>query len=215
VRFRQPEVKELRASSRQHHVPGFHVPVHQAMTMRVIERIGQLCRVADDVRDWKWTARKPFGQCLPLDVLHHEEQEWLAVSRTAAFADVMQRADVWVIEGSHGARLTFEPCTSIGVRDERVGEDFDCDGAVEARVPSSIHLAHAPGTNQSENLIRTEAHAGRERHAGRWPAGLYVTQSGARQCRRNGRRKKRFRLRAPAPSVTSNASARERVLPSS
>jgi hypothetical protein len=77
----------------------------------------------------------------------------------------MQRADVGVIEGGDSARLTFEPCTSIGIGYERVGENLDRDSAVETRVLGSIHFAHAPGADQPDNLIGTKARAGRERHA--------------------------------------------------
>ena len=45
-----------------------------------------------------------------------------------------------------------------------LGQDLDGDGAVQARITRPIDLAHAPGTQWAENLVRTKSDAGGEGH---------------------------------------------------
>jgi hypothetical protein len=74
-------------------------------------------------------------------VLHDEKQQGLPGLRVRAFADVVQRTDVRVIEGGDGACFTFETRSSIRVGREPFTEKFDGDRTLEPRVSRSIHLA--------------------------------------------------------------------------
>jgi hypothetical protein len=46
-------------------------------------------------------------------------------------------------------------------------EDFDRNYAIQTRVPSTVHFAHATGTDSRLNLIGAEFRARGERHP--WP----------------------------------------------
>ncbi len=50
------------------------------------------------------------------------------------------------------------------VRRDVLGEDLDGDRAVEAGVAGFVHLAHAPGPEGGDDLIRAEAGAASQRH---------------------------------------------------
>jgi hypothetical protein len=46
--------------------------------------------------------------------------------------------------GSRFLRKTLQP---LAIRGERCGQNFDGDGAIQTRVVSAIHLAHAARTD--------------------------------------------------------------------
>jgi hypothetical protein len=51
------------------------------------------------------------------------------------------------------------------------------DVAFDARISCAVDLAHAARTQQRQNLIRSEASAGRECHEGFKIAGLYAASA--------------------------------------
>ena len=85
--------------------------------------------------------REHLGKRLTLDELHHQ----------VIGADVVQRADVGMIQRRHGAGFALE-----AFREALVGH-LDRDVAAEAGIPSAIHDAHAAGTDLGRNLVGTYA----------------------------------------------------------
>ena|SRR6187551_2348281 len=78
----------------------------------------------------------PF-QDLALDVLHHQ------IIRS----DVIQLADVWVIERCDRAGLALESLGVLGL------EALDCDDTIDSRVAGLPHLAHATRAKRSGQLV--------------------------------------------------------------
>ncbi len=111
-----------------------------ARFVRGFERVGDL---AGDVQGFV-ERNGAFGDALEerraFDDLHYE----------IVGADVVQGADVRVIEGSDGSGFALE---SLG---EAVGGNLDRDFASEARIAGAIDLAHATRADERENLVRTE-----------------------------------------------------------
>ena len=103
--------------------------------------------VAEHVVEREGTGPKAIRQRHALDVLHHQ------VGRAALFDDVVERADVGMIQGRNGPCLAFEPPAEVP------GSGLDGDRAVQARVPALIHRAHATGADAPDNLIRPQAEA--------------------------------------------------------
>jgi hypothetical protein len=79
-------------------------------------------------------------------------------------SDVEQGADVRMIERRKRPRLAFEAVAELGIARERLGEDFDRDRPIQARVARAIHLTHAAGTEGPQHFVRTEAVASGQRH---------------------------------------------------
>jgi hypothetical protein len=61
--------------------------------------------------------------------------------------------------------LAVEPLAELRIGGELLRQDFDGDGPIEPRVARAIDLAHAPGADRRENLVRAEAGAWLERHS--------------------------------------------------
>jgi len=65
----------------------------------------------------------------------------------------------------NGLGLTLESGLALGALGEMLGEDFDGDDAIQAGVVGFVDLAHAAGSNGSEDLVGAEAGSGSEGHS--------------------------------------------------
>ena len=70
-----------------------------------------------------------------------------------------------MVERGQQLRLAREARSALRIGDEDVGQDLDRDVAIELRIASAIDLAHSAGPKRAEDLVRTEARAGGQRHA--------------------------------------------------
>ena len=113
-----------------------------------------------------WSARssgnapflQPLGQRVALQVLHHQEVDPVLAP------DVMERANVRVVQAGDGLRLALEPLLEIGVGGDMLGEHLDGDGAVESRVSGFVHFPHTAGPNGGNDLVRAQLPSGFKRH---------------------------------------------------
>ncbi len=84
---------------------------------------------------------------LAFDVLHHQKIGAVLV------ADVVERADVRMIQAGDGLCFALEALAQFGAIGEMSGQNFDRDDAVEARVAGFVHLAHSARTDGGENFV--------------------------------------------------------------
>jgi hypothetical protein len=102
-RLRQSKIEELGcAAFRDHDVGGLQIAVHDSGPMRSVQGIADLHPDAQQFRQRQCAAAQPVGQGLPFQVLHHQEIGALLV------ADVIQRADVRMVERGNGLRLALK-----------------------------------------------------------------------------------------------------------
>jgi hypothetical protein len=73
-------------------------------------------------------------------------------------ADIVQRADVGMIQRCDSAGLALEAITEFFLR------DLDCDYAIEPGIASLPHFSHAACTDRRKDFIRAESLSCRERH---------------------------------------------------
>ena len=97
-----------------------------------------------------------------LPVLHDEKRDALLL------ADVIERADVGMIELRDDARFPMEALAELRVGGELVGLDFDRDNPIQPRIARAIDLAHAAGGVKTLDPIRAEGSPGLERVPGRY-----------------------------------------------
>jgi len=76
-------------------------------------------------------------QCLAFEALHDK------VIRPVLMADVVQHADVRVIQTGNGFGLALKALLANGIIRELRRQDLNGDRAVEPRVPRAKHFAHA------------------------------------------------------------------------
>jgi hypothetical protein len=156
----EAEVEELGAGTRQHHVAGLQVAVHDPGAVRGVERLSDLRAEAQDLRQRQRSLREALRERLALDQLEHHVVQLVALDARAA--DVVDRTDVRVVQRRDALRLALEAGAELGVRRELRRQQLDGDLAVELRVARAVDLAHAAGAERSGHLVAAEARGHRE-----------------------------------------------------
>jgi hypothetical protein len=155
LRFRQPEVEQLRASFRKHHVARLQIAVRDTEPVRGVERAGDLDRYLERIVQRKTGAprgtRKAGRECLALKVLHDEK------CRARVVADVVQGAHLSVVQMRKRLRLAFETFAEFGICCEVRRQDFDSDRALEAQVFRAIDLTHTARAEWRLYFVRAES----------------------------------------------------------
>jgi hypothetical protein len=122
------------------------------------DRVRHLVREVEQALRRERLAVENLAERLAVDELHRDED------RLARGSDLVDRDDVLVVQRRRRARLLLEALAPVRVGGELRREDLDGDLAPEARVSRAIDLAHPSGAERREDLERTEARSGRERH---------------------------------------------------
>ena len=94
--------------------------------MRGIERIGDLDRQASKNFRLQRAPGDAVLQRQPIQILHGDER------LTVLLADVIDRADIGMVQGGSGLRLTLETGQSLGVAGDFIRQEFERDKAMQA-----------------------------------------------------------------------------------
>ena len=76
----------------------------------------------------------------------------------------MDVRNVRVIQRRENLRFPLKTRQAIGIIGKGIGKDLERDVALQSRVVRAIDLAHSPGAERGENLIRADAGTGSEGH---------------------------------------------------
>jgi len=71
-------------------------------------------------------------------------------------ADIIQHADVWMIQAGNRFGFTLEALLSNRLIRKRQRQDLDRHRAFWPRIPSAIHFAHAASAQRRHDLIWTK-----------------------------------------------------------
>jgi len=121
--------------------------------------VGERDREAQRLGGRQRPAPQPLCERLAGHELHDDEVD--SLSRL----DLVNGDDVGVVEGGGGAGLLDEAGAAVRVGEAIGGQDLDRDLAAEAGVAGAVDLAHAPGAEGGEHLVRPEFRPGSEAHA--------------------------------------------------
>jgi hypothetical protein len=105
------------------------------------------------------TPLQPLRQRLAFQVLHHQ------INNPAVLADIVQHADMRMVQVGRGARFTLQTLAAGGVVGEHGGQDFDSHCPIEPRVPRAIDLTHSTRADRLEDLVGTKSLAGGKCHS--------------------------------------------------
>ena len=64
------------------------------------------------------------------------------------------------VEGRERFQLPLESRQTIGITGQRLGQDLERDLSIELGVARAIDLAHTPGPERAENLVRADTRSG-------------------------------------------------------
>src|SRR5262249_8738477 len=104
------------------------------------------------------SACNTFGKRFTLDKLKHKE------AGAIDFFQIVDRADVRMVQGCEHLGFAQEAAYSIGITREFFRQDLDRDVPLEFQVPCAIDLAHAAFSQQRGDFVRAELLPDTDRH---------------------------------------------------
>ena len=129
--------------------------------MRFVQCVGDLAAELENLIKRDRTFFQALRQRLAFEALHDE------VVRSILMADVVQHADVRMIQTGNGFGFALEALLANGIIRKLRRQDLDGDRAVEPRVSRAEDFAHATCAQRRDNFIRTKLVPGSETHDGR------------------------------------------------
>src|SRR5262249_30448092 len=142
---------------------------------------------------------EPLRERLAVDQLEHHEVQLVAAHARAA--DVVDRADVRVVERGDALRLALEARAELRVGRELRGQQLDGHVPLESRVTRLVDLAHPPRTERSADLVRPEAGGRREYRRGAGAAHGCPPRAGPAL-------RRKLTTRGPPPSASTPPTSR-------
>jgi hypothetical protein len=79
-------------------------------------------------------------------------------------ADIVKRANVRIIQARDGFRFLLEALPQNRITGKMRRKDFDGEGAVQPRIPRTVHLSHPTRPERRADLIGSKFCARKERH---------------------------------------------------
>lgn len=141
--FGEAEVEELDALFCEEDVGWFEVAMGDSFAVGGLECVEDLFGGLDGLVEGKGAFERGA-----IDELHDQ----------VVGTDVVELADVGMVEGSYRAGFALEAFGEFGLG------DFDCDGAVETGVAGFVDFAHAAFAEFGEDIVGAELVAGGEGH---------------------------------------------------
>ena len=146
--LRQAEIQNFRLSAfHEKNIRGLDVAMHDSLRVRRVEAVGDLNADLQELRNFDGLSVDAVFERLALEQLHGDE-------RTAfEFADIVNGADVGMIERGRGARFAAETLDGLSVLGDVVGKEFQRDTAAEARVLGFVDHAHSAAAQFFQDAV--------------------------------------------------------------
>src|SRR5262249_30394950 len=132
---------------RHEHVRGLQIPVHDSRPVGGLQRVRDLRPQLQDLRHRHRPGFDDVLECLSLHPLHHDE------GATRVLADLVDGADVRVIEGGSRARLAVEPLQGLRVPLRVLGKELEGDVAAQAEVFRLVDHPHPSAAQLRNNPV--------------------------------------------------------------
>ncbi len=159
--FGQAEIEHLHsAAGFDLDVARLEIAMYDVLFVRGRQRCLNLLRNGQCLAQRKRSLLDSFGKGFAFDQLHHQ----------VVRSDVVERANVGVIQRCNRSRFTLEPLA------EPFGGNLDCDFAMEPRVGRHVHLAHPARADGPQDLVNTKLRSRVETHPFSLPFGGSLPQ---------------------------------------
>ena len=125
--------------------------MHDALAVRCFQGIGKGDGDVNDDRNLHRAAPEPLLNGFSFEQLHRDEW-WIR-------ADIVDRADIGMIERRGRPRFPLETFQGLRRRTDPARQNFDGHDSFETRIPCPIHFAHSAGTQRADDFVGAEASA--------------------------------------------------------
>ena len=173
------EVEQFRAGLRHHHVAWLQIAMDDAAAMRGGERARNLDGVLERGVERHRAAR--LGERGAVEKLHDQKTDFgvVVVPGGPFAADVVERADVRMVERRDRFRLALEALPHLVARRDVGMDDLESDQPIETGVPGLVDLAHPASPEGAEDFVRSQTCAGVQDH--RRPTSRIIVIKGKRR----------------------------------
>src|SRR5207245_4740767 len=127
----------------EHDVAGCQIAVSDPLAVSLVQRVSNLDGVAQHLLKWQRAFLQPFCQRLAFHVFHHQ------IVGSAVLADVVERADVRMIQAGNSLSFALETLAQFGSAGEVIGQNLDSYYAIETSIFCAINLTHSARTNSA------------------------------------------------------------------
>jgi hypothetical protein len=125
----------------------FDVAVDDTLFVCCVERVSHLYAQLQQQIHRQRLAPDTMFERLPFEMLHHDEEP------AVLLPDLMNRADVRVIQRRRGACLSLKSLQRIGIARQFLGQKLQGDVAAEARVLSFVDDSHSAATESLDDFV--------------------------------------------------------------
>ena len=151
----EPEIQDLcMLAGSDEDVGRLDVAMDNARLIGGIQPVGDFDCQWQQFHHRHWFAADALLERLTLHEFHCD------VGATILLADVVDGADVWMIESRGGPGFAAEAAKRIPIRRHFGGQEFDGRKASQTNVLGLVHDAHAAAAERAQQTIRTDPLAG-------------------------------------------------------
>ena len=115
--------------------------------MRGVQRVGKLDAHVEHRVQAQRTRGEPVLQRRALQILHRDERS------SGLLADVVDRADVGMVERRCAARFTLKAAQSLGVARQSVGDELERHGTLQPRIFGFVDHAHPAAAQPGDDAV--------------------------------------------------------------
>ena len=124
------------------------------LRVRGCERLGDLPGNAQQLLHRQRPLAQTGGERLAFHVLHDQ------VCGAILLADVVQAANVRMIQGGRGASFAFEAVAEVVLLGQLPPHQLDGHGAAQSCIAGTIDFSHSAGAESRLDFVRAQPHAG-------------------------------------------------------
>ena len=124
--------------------------MRDALAMRLVQRIGDLNRDLQCLIQRYGATSEALGERFTLEVFHNEKIRLLLAP------DVVQSADVRMIQCGDRLRFTFESLLHFGIVGKLRRQHLDRHRAIQAGIRRFVDFAHPAGANWRDDIVRSK-----------------------------------------------------------
>ena len=138
---------------RDHDVLRLNIPVDDAVGMRVLQRLADLCGVVQRLRGTEHAVIcHALLERLTLDELHDD------IFRLAGVADIVDRDDIRLREHGDCVRLCLKAVFQLGIRRHLIAQDLDGNIAMQLMAHGLVDDRHTAAADDFQDLIAVIEH---------------------------------------------------------
>ncbi len=144
----EAKIENLGVAARgNENVRRFDVAMDDALRVCGVERVGNLDAQIEHCFDLQRLARDAVPECLSLQQFHGDEGSPIGL------VDLVDRADVRVVQRGHGFGFPLKAAESLCVMGKLVGKELQRGVATELEVFSLVHHTHTPTPNLAQDAV--------------------------------------------------------------